>query len=204
MQSLLIEPVREPVLLNLSFLASKRMSDAEFLRFCQRNEGYRIEMSKEGVLEIMPPTGGETGHYNAQLSRWLGNWTEQDGTGVDFDSSTTFKLPNGAKRSPDASWVQKGIWELLTEKERRGLPPVCPDFVIELRSPTDRLQPLKDKMEEYLKNGAALGWLIDPAERKVYIYCPSAPVECLDDPEILSGDPLLPGFQLPVARLWTK
>ena len=201
MQNLLIQPVREPMLLNLSPIV-KRMNDAEFLRFCQRNEGYRFEMSKEGVIEIMPPTEGETGHSNAQLGRWLGNWTEQSGAGVDFDTSTVFKLPNGAKRSPDASWVQREIWEVLTNEERKGFPPICPNFVIELRSATDRLQPLRDKMQEYLDNGAQLGWLIDPAERKVYVYRPNAPVECLDDPETLSGDPLLPGFILPVARLW--
>ncbi len=205
MQSLLIEPTWEPTLLNLSPVIKRRMSDAEFLGFCRRNEGYRIEMSKEGVLEVMPPTGGETGHRNALLGRWLGNWTEQDGNGLDFDSSTIFKLPNGAKRSPDACWVRREVWERLTEKEREGFPPICPDFVIELRSPSDRLQPLQDKMEEYLENGALLGWLIDPAERKVYVYrqnAPVAPVECLNDPETLSGEPLLPGFVLPVARLW--
>ncbi|MDQ3013314.1 MAG: Uma2 family endonuclease [Acidobacteriota bacterium] len=203
MHSLLIEPVREPVLLNLSPLV-RRMNDAEFRRFCQRNEGYRIEMSKEGVIEVMPPTGGESGRRNSRLTRFLDEWGEVSETGVTFDSSTLFKLPNGAKRSPDAAWVQKEIWEMLTEEERKSFPPICPNFVIELRSDTDRLQPLKNKMQEYLDNGAQLGWLINPAERKVYVYRPNAPVECLDDPETLSGDPLLPGFILPVARIWLK
>lgn len=203
MQSLLIEPMWEPTLLNLSPVI-RRMNDAEFLGFCRRNEGYRIEMSKEGVIEIIAPTGGGTGRRNSRLTRFLDEWGEDSDSGATFDSSTIFKLPNGAKRSPDASWVRKEIWEMLTEKEREGFPPLCPDFVIELRSPSDRLQALKDKMQEYLDNGAQLGWLIDPDERKVYVYRPNVPVECLENPETLSGDPLLPGFLLPVSRLWMK
>ena len=204
MHSLQIEPIREPMVLNLNPIVRRQINDADFRRLCQRNEACRIEMSKEGVIEIMPPTGGESGHRNAQLGRWLGNWAEESGTGLDFDSSTIFKLPNDAKRSPDASWVRKEIWEMLTEEEREGFPPICPNFVIELRSSTDRLQPLKDKMQEYLDNGAELGWLIDPIERKVYVYRSGVPVECLDNPETLSGDPFLLGFVLPVARLWSK
>ena len=179
-----------------------RPTDEEFERICQKYEGFRIELSEEGVIEIMPPTGGDTGRGNALVGRLLGNWAEENRTGVDFDSSTMFKLSNGAKRSPDASWIRQEIWDVLTPEERRGFPPVCPDFVIKLRSPSDRLSPLKAKMEEYIENGTQLGWLIDPQEHKVYVYRPDQAVECLENPSEVSGDPVLPGFVLPVARLW--
>ena len=119
-----------------------------------------------------------------------------------FDSSTVFKLPNGAHRSPDLSWVKISRWEALTDKERRGFPPLCPDFVIELRSHTDSISMLQEKMEEYIDNGAQLGWLIDPVEKKVYLYRPGAQVECLDNPETVSGDPLLKGFALALEKIW--
>jgi Uma2 family endonuclease len=113
-----------------------------------------------------------------------------------------FRLPNGAKRSPDLAWVRKERWEALSKEERRKFPPLCPDFVVELRSPSDSLQFLQSKMEEYIENGAQLGWLIDPFERKVHVYRPQSPVEVLEDPESVSGDPVLPGFTLDVRALW--
>jgi Uma2 family endonuclease len=144
----------------------------------------------------------KTGQRNIRISRYLDVWAETDGTGFAFDSSTMFTLPNGAKRSPDASWVKRERWEALSEKQQEGTGPLCPDFVVELRSPSDRLPVLQEKMQEYIDNGAQLGWLIDPIDKRVYVYRSGQPVEQLDDPETLSGDPVLPGFLLPVRELW--
>ena len=191
----------EPVVLRFAPIL-QRLQDDDFFLFCQLNEQWKLELSKEGDLIIMMPSGGETGRRNAKLTRLLGNWAEADGTGECFDSSTGFILPNGAERAPDAAWVKKERWEALTKIERRRFAPLCPDFVIELRSYTDRLKPLQTKMEEYLENGAQLGWLIDPIKHKVYIYRPNRSVECLERPAELSGENVLPGFVLPVARLW--
>ncbi len=137
-----------------------------------------------------------------RLTRHLDTWAEADGTGIACDSSTLFTLLNGAKRSPDASWVKRERWDALTKDQREGFAPICPDFVVELRSPTDSLSDLHDKMREYSDNGARLGWLIDPLDKRVHLYRPGLPVESLDDPMTLSGDPILPGFILPVRELW--
>jgi Uma2 family endonuclease len=182
----------------------KPMNDDEFYEFCRQHEDLKIELTSEGDLVITPPTGGETGRRNFSLTVTFGNWVEADGTGEGFDSSTIFKLPNGAKRSPDVAWVERSPWEALTDEERERIPPLCPDFVIELRSRTDSLKALQDKMEEYISNGARLGWLIDPQERKVHVYRPQAPVEILNDPGSVSGEPVLPGCVLPVSRLWRQ
>ncbi|HZN11554.1 MAG TPA: Uma2 family endonuclease [Blastocatellia bacterium] len=191
----------EPVILHFGPFM-QRMSDHEFYDFCRRNQDWRIERTAEGDLLIMSPTGGGTGHRNATLTRLFGNWVEADGSGLDFDSSTTFSLPNGAQRSPDVSWVRRERWEALSEDEREEFPPLCPDFIIELRSRSDPLKMLRQKMQEYLEQGTQLGWLIDPFRRKVHIYRPDHPVEILDQPESVSGDPLLPGLTLPLAKIW--
>jgi Uma2 family endonuclease len=180
----------------------KNMSEDEFFELCMRNPDLNLELSSEGDLIIVPPTGGKTGIRNFKLTGSLGLWAEKDGTGVGFDSSTLFSLPNGAKRSPDAAWVKKERWEALTEKEQERFSPLCPDFVVELRSPSDSVKRLQKKMEEYIANGAQLGWLIDPFEKKVYVYRPRAEVEVLEDPETLSGEPLLRGFALDARALW--
>lgn len=180
----------------------ERLTDEEFLQFCRENADWRIERSAEGDLILMPPAGGETGSRNSQLNRLLGNWAEVDGTGIVFDSSTGFTLPSGAVRAPDAAWALRGRWETLSPEERRKFPPLCPDFVVELRSPSDALDTLQAKMEEYLANGARLGWLIDPDERKVYVYRPDAEVVCLENPAQIDGDPVLPGFVLDLSRVW--
>lgn len=179
-----------------------KMSDEQFFAFCQLNRDLRIERISQGDLVIMPPTGGETGRMNFKLTQLFGNWVEADGTGVGFDSSTGFTLPNGAVRSPDLAWVKRSRWEALTQGQRERFAPLCPDFVVELRSPSDVLEYVQAKMQEYLENGAQLGWLIDPGEKKVYVYQPQAPVECLDNPETVSGDPVLPGFVLEVGKVW--
>lgn len=180
----------------------KKLGDDEFFEFCMLNKDLRIELTKEGDLIIMPPTGLKTGNQNFKLTASLGVWAEKDGTGLGFDSSTLFSLPNGAKRSPDVAWIKKERWESLTEKERERFSPICPDFVVELRSPSDPLKRLQKKMEEYVENGAQLGWLIDPLKKKVYVYRPQAAVEVLDDPQTVSGEPLLNGFTLNVQALW--
>ena len=180
----------------------QKLGEDGFYKFCMLNKELRIELTSAGDLIVMSPTGGETGERNFNLIVEFGIWAKQNKTGRGFDSSTLFTLPNGAKRSPDVSWVRNDRWERLTKKERKQFPPICPDFVVELRSPSDSLRTLKKKMQEYVENGAQLGWLIDPLQKKVYVYKPRAAVERLDDPETISGDPLLPGFTLDVQSLW--
>ena len=181
-----------------------RMTRDEFHEFCRRHPDLRIERSAGGDLIIMTPTGSETGSLNARITRFLDEWTEQDGTGVCFDSSTLFELPSGAERSPDASWIRRDRWEALTPQERKQPAPICPDFVVELMSPTDRLSDTQAKMEEYLSNGARLGWLINPEERQVHVYRPGEPVQILTDPTHISADPVLPGFTLDLRRMFRR
>jgi Uma2 family endonuclease len=180
------------------------MSDEQFFELCHLNRDLRLERTSQGDLAIMPPTGSETGRENFELTVLFGLWVHADGSGVGFDSSTGFTLPNGAKRSPDLAWVKRTRWEALTPEQRKVFAPLCPDFVLELRSPSDALEYVQAKMQEYLDNGARLGWLIDPIERKVYIYRPQAPVECLDNPQAISGEPVLPGFVLELGRVWNR
>lgn len=178
------------------------MSTNEFFEFCHLNQNYRIERSAQGEIIIMPPVGGESGNRNFNLIVQLGNWTYEDGTGIGFDSSTGFKLPNGAERSPDASWMKLDKWNAIPFEQQQRFAPVCPDFVVEIRSPSDRLKTLQEKMQEYIDNGASLGWLIDRQNRKVYIYQPNLKVQCLDNPPLVSGSPILPGFVLAMDRIW--
>jgi Uma2 family endonuclease len=174
----------------------RRLSDEEFEQFCAEHPELRIEMTSEGDMIIMLPVFTEGGNRNFTLTGRFFVWVETDGTGVGFDSSTGFTLPNGAKRSPDVSWIRRERWEALSDEQKQTFAPICPDFVVELRSRSDQLTTLQEKMEEYLANGAQLGWLIDPLEKKVHIYRPNAPIETLDNPSVISGDPVLPGFVL--------
>ena len=174
----------------------------EFEQLCRDNPEVRMELTAKGELILMPPTGSKTGALNFKINRQFGIWVEANGTGIGFDSSTGFVLPNGARRSPDASWVKQERWDALTEEEQEGFAPLCPDFVIELRSRSDNLPPLEDKMLEYIANGAQMAWLIDPLRKRVYIYRPNRNAEILEDPETVSGDPELPGFKLDVRELW--
>ncbi len=178
------------------------MTEEQFLRLCSDNSDLRFELTATGELIIMPPTGGDTGTFNFRIVQRFGNWVDIDGTGVPFDSSTGFLLPNGAVRSPDVSWVRRERWAALTVEERVKCPPLCPDFVLELRSPSDRLAVAQDKMIEYLENGTLLGWLIDPETKSVHIYRAGQPVETLEGPDTVSGDPVLPGFVLDLRELW--
>lgn len=183
-------------------LDSIPLSDEQFFQLCANNKDYRFERNAKGDLIIMPPTGGETGNKNARLTAQLVNWTDEDGTGIAFDSSTCFKLPNGADRSPDASWIPLEKWITLTTEQKQKFAPICPDFVIELRSKTDSLQSLQKKMQEYINNGTRLAWLIDPLSKKVEIYRTGQQVEVLDYPMTLSGEDVLPNFTLNLSKIW--
>jgi Uma2 family endonuclease len=181
---------------------TRSITPKEFERLCRKYSDLRLELTSTGELIVMPPTGSETGRRNFDLTYQLGAWAKKDGTGIGFDSSTIFALPNGARRSPDASWVKREKWERLTPRERKGFAPICPDFVVEIRSETDRLITLLSKMEEYIANGATMGWLIDPLTRRVHIYRPEQEPFILENPETVSGDPLLPSFRLEMGELW--
>jgi Uma2 family endonuclease len=178
------------------------MDDEQLFEFCRINREWRIERTAEGELEIMPPTGGETSNRNIKLAARLQLWAERDGTGVAFESNGGFILPNGAMRSPDASWVRRERLANLTAEQKQRFLPVCPDFVIELRSPSDPLATVEAKMREYIGNGARLGWLIDPEERKVHIYGPDEPARVLENLAEVSGDPVLEGFVLDLKPIW--
>jgi Uma2 family endonuclease len=179
-----------------------RMTTAQFRKVCRENPDWRFELTAEGDLLIMPPTGGETGARSARVTAQLILWADRDGTGVVFDSSTGFEFPNEAIRSPDAAWVARTRLARLTRTQKQKFIPLAPDFVVELKSPTDSMRVLQGKMREYVANGARLGWLIDPQERAVYVYRPRTAVRRIDSPATLSGDPVLPGFTLDLRSIW--
>lgn len=169
------------------------LTDEVFERLCQQNPELRLERTAQGELIVMPPAGSESSRQNLSLSAQLWQWNQQTKLGVTFDSSAGFTLPNGAIRSPDAAWIEKTRWERLTPEQQRKFAPLCPDFV-ELKSPSDDLPPLQAKLQEYIDNGAQLGWLIDPDGQQVYVYRPGQPVQVGDRPNTLSGNPVLPHF----------
>ena len=179
-----------------------KMTDDQFFELCQNNRELRFERNTNGELIIMPPTGGETGNRNGRLNQQLFNWSDTDGTGIAFDSSTCFKLPNGADRSPDASWIKLERWDALTDEEKQKFPPICPDFVIELLSPSDSLKTTQEKMQEYIDNGVGLGILINRKSRQVEIYRQGKEVEVLDSPAGVSGEDVLKGFVLNLGMIW--
>lgn len=176
------------------------LSDEQFYRLCQVNRDLRLERTAEGKLIIMQPTSWETGNRNFRLGQRLANWADADGTGIGFDSSTGFQLPNGAIRSPDAAWVRWERLEALNPEPNKFLP-LCPDFAIELRSASDALADGQAKMREYLKNGMRLGWLINPQDGQVEIYRSGQAVEMLQSPKALSGETVLPGFVLDLEQI---
>lgn len=178
------------------------LTDEQFYQLCQANRDVRFERTAEGELIVMPPTGGETGDRNSEMNFQLRAWNKQTRLGKVFDSSTGFKLPNGADRSPDAAWVRLERWEALTPEQRQKFPPLAPDFVIELRSATDELKPLQAKMQEYRDNGVRLGWLLDPQRQIVEIYRIGTDVEVLRSPTTLSGEDVLPGFAMDLSEIF--
>lgn len=182
--------------------ALENLSNRNFFELCQANPDLHLERTSEGDLVIMSPTGGNAGRRNFVLIGQFNAWITRYNLGIGFDSSSGFTLPNGAVRAPDLSYVRHERWEALTEEERDMFPPLCPDFVVELRSASDSLSSLQEKMQEYIDNGASLGWLINPLEKTVHVYRPGEDVAVLHNPETVSGSPELPGFVLDVRRLW--
>lgn len=178
------------------------LTDEQFENLARNHPDLNIELSAEGELIIVAPTLPHTGAKNADIVIELGNWAKKNRGGVVFDSSSLFTFPNGAKRSPDAAWVKKEKWEALSKEEKRKFSRLVPDFVIELRSDSDGLNGLKKKMAEYIENGVRLGWLIDPIEQKVHIYRANGEIEILNDPEKVSGEDVLKGFELNVREIW--
>lgn len=178
------------------------LSDDQLLELCRLNRELRIERNARGELEIMPPAGGRTSSRNSDLIRQLTTWADADATGVAFDSSAGFRLPDGAVRGPDVAWVRREKLAALPEVQKEKFLPLCPDFVLELRSPSDSLRRLQAKMEEYLANGARLGFLVDAEERRVHVYRPDG-VQVLEAPSSVAGDPVLPGFRLELGKIWT-
>ena len=191
----------ETLTLDSPLQLSINLTDEQFWQLCQRNREYRFETNAQGDLIIMPPTGSDTGKRNCDILVQLGIWNKQNRSGVIFDSSTGFILPNSAKRSPDASWVTLARWNSLTTEEQEKFAPICPDFVVELRSKTDALKPLQEKMQEYINNGAKLGWLIDRQNQQVEIYRLNQPVEIIKSPTSLSGENILPNFTLDLTEI---
>ena len=188
-----------PVILNPSRVP---MTDDEFVAFCEQYEDCFVECTAEGEIIIMPPCHSRTGRRNSKIIAQLVMWAEKDGRGEPYDASSGFRLPNGARRSPDASWIREDRVAALPREQQEGFYHLCPDFVIELRSSTDRINRLKGKMEEYIANGAELGWLIDPKERTIWIYRPGCAPECIVNPERIPGEGPVAGFVLELAGIW--
>jgi Uma2 family endonuclease len=178
------------------------LTDEQFFRFCRKNSDLRIERNAQGDITIMAPEGGGTGMRSASITTDLSIWNRKTKLGFTFGSSTGFKLPNGSDRSPDASWILKERWEALTTEQQAKFAPICPDFVIELMSPSDNLKVTQAKMEEYQDNGARLGWLINRKDREVEVYRIGKSKEVLQNPSSLSGEYVLPEFVLSLAEIW--
>ncbi len=202
LNSVVINQQQSVVGLVLHWPPSLHWLDQQFFDFCQANKELRIERTAQGDFEIMAPTGGETGRRNLILAAQLYFWAEQEGSGTAYDSSTGYTLPNGAIRSPDVSWVKNTKLAQLTPEQRQRFLPLCPDVVIELRSPSDSLKTLQDKMLEYRDNGAELGWLIDPEQKWVYEYRVGNDIRIFENPQVLVAEVLLQGFELDLSKVW--
>lgn len=200
MRDIAIDAVDHPLVLDLG--REFRLTDEELFELCARNSELRIERTAEGDLIVMTPAVPLSSRQSLIVAAALDSWAERDGSGVAFDSSAGFVLPNGAMRAPDACWILRPRLATVPAEARKSFWPICPDFVVEVRSPSDRLRAQQAKMEEWRYNGARLGWLIDPEPRRVHVYRPGAAVEFLDDAASISGDPELPGFVLDLTRVW--
>ncbi len=194
--------ISQPIILNVKTVG---LSDEQFYQLCQINENWQLEETAQGELLIMPPVGAISGNRESDLNGYVWLWNRQTGLGKVFSSSTIFILPNGGKRSPDVAWIANERWSTLTPEQQEKFAPICPDFVIELRSRTDSLSQLQEKMQEYLNSGLRLGWLIDPQNQQVEIYRQNQPKELVLLPTTLSGKDVLPGFtlELPLSETWT-
>ncbi len=188
------------ITLNLNSII--KLTSEQFYQLCEENPELKLERNANGELIVMPPTGGETGKSNSTANAQIWTWNDRTELGEVFDSSTGFTLPNKADRSPDASWVEKSRWSALTPEQREKFIPLCPDFVLELVSPSDSLKKSQEKMQEYRENGCRLGWLINRKKREVEIYRPGQDVEVLQSPLTLSGENVLPGFVLNLQKIW--
>jgi Uma2 family endonuclease len=178
------------------------LTEDQLLELSSLNRVLRLELTAKGELVVMPPTGAETGRRNLGLAAQLWVWAKRDGNGMAFDSSADFTLSNGAVRSPDVSWVTRSRLEALSAEQREKFAPLCPDFVIELHSPGESLRIVQEKMREYTENGSRLGWLIDPEYNRVHVYRPDSLVQQLENPQTISGEPVLPGFVLDLREVW--
>lgn len=183
-------------------LSTLKLTDEQFYQLCVTNPEQPLELTAQGVLIVMPPVGGESGKREFRLSGQLFTWNEASELGEAFSSSTIFKLPLGSKRSPDVAWIERSRWDAITSEEREKFPPLAPDFVIELRSRTDNLSDLQEKMAEYQANGVRLGWLINPQQQQVEIYRLGQAVEVIQSPLTLSGENVLPDFTLDLRKIW--
>ncbi|MBD1215452.1 MAG: Uma2 family endonuclease [Dolichospermum circinale Clear-D4] len=190
------------VMVNIPTTITLKISHEQFLDLALANRDLQLERNATGELIIMPPTGSYTGKINFDIAGQLWFWNRQTKLGEAFDSSTGFHLPNGSDRSPDAAWIKQEKWDTLSLEQKESFAPICPDFVLELRSKTDSLEKLQSKMREYIENGASLGWLIDQKNQRVEIYRPGKDVEILEHPTSLSGEDILPGFILDLTELW--
>ncbi|WP_377475698.1 MAG: Uma2 family endonuclease [Microcoleus anatoxicus] len=186
----------------INFNAIAQITDDQFYQLCRENPDVKFERNAKGEIIVMSPTGGETGSYNSEINADFVIWNRQTKLGICFDSSTCFKLPSGANRSPDVSWIKQERWDALTAEEKQKFPPIAPDFVLELMSPTDSLKETQDKMQEYMNNRVKLGWLINRKTRIVEIYRQGQAVEILESLAELSGEDVLPGFVLNLQLVW--
>lgn len=191
------------IAVNIPSTVTLTVTHEEFVQLAIANRDLQLERNATGELIVMPPTGSETGNRNLDMEGQLWLWNRQTKLGKAFNSSSGFHLPNGSDRSPDAAWVRQDRWDALTPEQRKGFAPICPDFVLELRSETDSMEKLRAKMREYMENNARLGWLIDRKNKKVEIYRQGQDVEVLDCPTTLSGEDVLPGFILDLTEVWS-
>ncbi len=186
-------------------IQGEKLTDDEFYEFCRQNHNLKFERTSAGQIIFIMPTGGETGRINSKITSRLQIWSEQTGLGETFDSSTGFKLPNEATRSPDVAWIKKERWDSLLPDEKKKFPPLCPDFIVEIRSENDTISEIHRKMIEYLENGTLLAWIIDPIDKKVHIYRPGKSIEIINTfDERINGEEILPGFIFDLSILKTS
>jgi Uma2 family endonuclease len=194
-------PYIEPAARIAIDLSGIGLTDEIFARICRDNPELGFERTASGELVVVTPTGLQSGHREIRILQRLGEWTDRDGTGIAFSSNALYTLPNGAKRAPDASWIRLDRWKRLSSKDREGFGPIAPDFVVEVRSPTDRIADLQEKMREYAATGVRLGWLLDPFGREAWVYRPDSDPEHIPNPQWLEGEDVLPGFRFDFSEI---